>query len=215
MMLLRALAVAASLLLATAVIGHASHVGAALPRAELSALPMRVDGWSGHTAPPFEREVMEVLGADEYVHRVYRDPNHNPVSLYVGFYGAQSEGDTMHSPMNCLPGSGWQPVGRTERELTVRDAAGTVQRIVVNQLLIESAGQRQVVLYWYQSQGRVVASEYWSKVYTVIDAIRSNRSDGAIIRVISPVIVEPTAAAETAARFAEALFPQLSAVLPS
>lgn len=212
-MLLRSACIGLVLAIGAGVIARASASEPTHLQAQLTELPMLVSGWSGATGTPFESDILDVLGVDEYVNRTYRDGTQYPVSLYVGFYGSQSEGDTMHSPMNCLPGSGWQPVDRTYRDLQVQGPSGP-QTVRVNEILIENGGQRQVVLYWYQSQGRVVASEYWSKVFTVVNAIRTSRSDGAIVRVVAPVIDGQAQAADAAARFASAMFPHLFTLLP-
>jgi EpsI family protein len=91
--------------------------------------------------------------------------------------------------------------------------------VLVNDFVIEKGLDRQVVLYWYQSHGRVVASEYWGKIYTVVDAVRLNRSDGALVRLVVPIASatpEAQAKAEASAvAFAQALFPQLGRYLPS
>jgi EpsI family protein len=85
--------------------------------------------------------------------------------------------------------------------------------------VIQKGLDRQVVLYWYQSHGRVVASEYWSKIYLVLDSIRLNRSDAALVRVIAPVDeARPNAeidAERSAISFVQAMFPTLDAFLPS
>jgi EpsI family protein len=172
-----------------------------------------VGEWRGQPAGAFAQNIVAVLGVDEYVNRVYTSPTARPVGLYVGYYGGQRQGDTIHSPLNCLPGAGWQPVARERPRL---EAGGL--GIVVNRLVIEKGLERQVVLYWYQSHGRVVASEYWGKVYTVLDALRTGRTDAALVRIIAPVRGQGRAAeieaTETATRFAKALFPLLDRFVP-
>ena len=124
----------------------------------------------------------------------------------------------MHSPLNCLPGAGWIPDRRSPRStITALDGASkTTRAIVVNRVVIEKGLDRQMVLYWYQSHGRVIASEYWGKIYTVVDAVRYNRTDAALIRVITPLGDQSSeeAAEARAVRFVQALFPQLSRYLP-
>jgi EpsI family protein len=138
------------------------------------------------------------------------------VWLYVGFYGSQRQGDSIHSPLNCMPGSGWEPVRRTRRTLEVNDGpAGASRSIEINELLIQRGPEYQVVFYWYQSRGRVTSSEYWSKALALSDAIRLNRTDAAIVRVVAPVTGNPELARSQAASFVQALFPRLRALLPS
>jgi EpsI family protein len=184
-------------------------------RKPLAGLEQQIGPWSGRSAEPLTNEVLSVLGVDEYVSRTYFAPGEGPVSLYVGYYQSQREGDTIHSPMNCLPGAGWQPtqVGRTALTVATRD-----RPLEVNRILIEKGLGRQVVLYWYQSHGRVVASEYASKFYMVYDALQTNRSDAALVRIVSPVLnsdSDERAAERRAIAFAETLFPKLEQYLPS
>jgi EpsI family protein len=123
----------------------------------------------------------------------------------------------MHSPLNCLPGAGWIPTSKSALTIRALDGAQKAPRdIVVNRVVIERGLDRQLVLYWYQTHGRVIASEYWGKIYTVVDALRYNRTDAAMIRVMTPLNDQsPEQAAEArAVQFVQALFPQLSQYLP-
>jgi EpsI family protein len=194
---------------------HAMRPEELRPRQPLQTLANEIGRWTGRDAPKFSDDVLAVLGADDLLNRYYLSAREPAVSLYVGYYRSQREGDTIHSPMNCLPGAGWLPVSNDRASIAI---AGRDAPIVVNRFVIRKGADRQVVLYWYQSHGRVVASEYWSKAYMVYDAVRSHRSDAALIRVISPVLPseEGTAAAERrVTEFVQALFPHLEAHLPS
>ena len=194
---------------------HAMRPEAVPPREPLQALTNQVGRWKGREAPKFSDDVLAVLGADDLLNRYYLSAREPAVSLYVGYYRSQREGDTIHSPMNCLPGAGWLPIANDRAAIPI---PGRHAPIVVNRFVIRKGSERQVVLYWYQSHGRVVASEYWSKVYMVYDALRSHRSDAALVRVISPVLPseEGTAAAEQrVTEFVQALFPHLEVHLPS
>lgn len=185
------------------------------PRAPLTDMPSQLGVWTGQEAPPFADDVLATLGVDEYINRVYTRADGAAVALYVGYYGSQRQGDSIHSPLNCLPGAGWQEVSRTPLSVA---AAGTVGSATINRLIVEKGLDRQVVLYWYQSHGRIVASEYRSKAYLVLDAIRRNRSDAALVRVVSPVLTTDRAAADATDRaraFVTELFPQLERFLPS
>jgi EpsI family protein len=61
------------------------------------------------------------------------------------------------------------------------------ERVIVNQYVVENGLRRQFVLYWYQSHGRVIASEYRGKFYMVLDSLRLNRTDAALVRVSTPI----------------------------
>jgi EpsI family protein len=201
-----------------AVLARNARSEAVPPRESLAGFPMTLDAWQGQPLPDFDQKILDVLGVDEYVNRNYARAEGPSVSLYVGYYQSQRQGDTMHSPLNCLPGAGWLPARQGRSRLAVTDAQGQPQEIEVNDFVIEKGLDRQVVLYWYQSHGRVVASEYMGKIYTVVDAVRLNRTDGALVRLVSPVRgsgPEAERAAEQAARdFAAVLFTRLGRYLP-
>ena len=121
----------------------------------------------------------------------------------------------MHSPLNCLPGAGWEPTNRTRVPVPVPGyGANGARSAEINRLVIQKGIEKTLVLYWYQAHGRIVASEYWGKIYTVVDAIRLNRSDGSMVRVTVPIgSTDPAAeqAAERAAlEFVRTLLPVLS-----
>jgi EpsI family protein len=178
-------------------------------REPLSAFPQQLDGWRGQEGQPFDPETLRVLGADDYLNRVYQHSAHAPVGLYVGYYGAQREGTAIHSPQNCLPGSGWVPVSQSRTTLQVGE-----DRFPVNRYIVEKRGERQLVLYWFDGRGRRVASEYANKAYLLHDALRHGRTDGALVRVITPMDGGEAAAGAGAEAFARALVPQLARWLP-
>jgi EpsI family protein len=191
-------------------------------RTRFDVFPMQLGDWQGKQNPPLPPFILEALGVDDYLARAYFKPDRSSVGVYVGYYGSQRQGDTMHSPQNCLPGAGWEPVSNTMLTLSVPDGAGT-RAIAVNRYLIRKGLDRQLVLYWYQSRGRVVASEYWSKFYLIRDAVRMNRTDGALVRVIAPIASsgigenpeDEQRAERVATSFVQQLFPALRGYLPS
>ena len=215
--LIRPFVIALCLVLGAVVIGRTSKSELTPARESFSTFPMEIGDWRGESVPRFNQQILAVLGVDEYVTRTYYAPSGRAVGLYVGFYQSQRQGDTMHSPLNCLPGAGWEPVKKERVTIEVPTTTGT-RAIVVNRIVILKGLDKQVVLYWYQSHGRVVASEYWGKIYTVVDAIRLNRTDAAMVRVISPVTGSDAAAEQTAERltvdFTRAMFPLLGRYLP-
>ena len=180
--------------------------------APLAELPRAVGPWTESIDVPLDLSVRAVLGADDYVNRTYVNEAGQPVSLYIGYYASQRQGDTIHSPQNCLPGAGWQPIEGGPAPLDVESS-----RIVVNRYVIQKGIERQVVLYWYQGRGRVVANEFANRFWLMFDAAVRHRSNGALVRVAAPVRspVGPVAAADAAAAaFTRALFPRLATTLP-
>jgi EpsI family protein len=196
-------------------------LGAALPRAQapvapppLQQLPQEIAGWTSEEIP-IETALVAASKVDAYLSRVYR---HAPqedqgrpgeLGLYVGFYGTQRAGDSVHSPKNCLPGAGWQPV-RAGR-ITLPLAGGVA---VANLYVVENERQRFIVLYWYQSHGRIIASEYRAKLYTLRDALVLGRTDSTLVRITVPVATDEAAATRTAVTFATLLAPRLEQLLP-
>ncbi len=174
----------------------------------LSNVPETIAEWTG-VDQKIDPESLEVLGHGDFLSRIYtRDRQIPPVGLFIGFFASQRTGATMHSPKNCLPGAGW--AFESSDTVTLRDASGKLHR--VGEYIIADGDQRQFVIYWYQAHGRSVASEYMAKVYLVADAIRMNRSDGALVRVITPI--ESSGGIPTARVRAEAFAIHLLPALP-
>jgi EpsI family protein len=180
------------------------------PRAPLAMLPLQLGPWAGRDSDRFADDVLSVLGVDDYINRVYIAKGSRPIALYIGYYASQRQGDTIHSPQNCLPGAGWQIAASSVATLP---AAGG-ENVQVNQYLIQKGLDRQVVLYWYQGRGKIIASEYASKLWLMLDAARLHRTDGGLVRVIAPVTADPARAASDAAAFARLLLQRLSGYLP-
>jgi len=212
-MLGRALVMAASMIATSGFLASASRNEPVLPREPLDRLPLVLGDWQGAPAASFDDRILAVLGVDDYIHRIYIGQGHAAVGLYVGYYQTQREGDTVHSPLNCLPGAGWEPIERTRIALP---AAGTPESSppLINRFVIRKGLDKQIVLYWYQSHGRIIASEYWGKAYLALDALRLNRTDGGLVRIISPVTESEEQAQADALAFANAMFPLLDRFLP-
>jgi EpsI family protein len=174
----------------------------------LARFPLELGEWRGADARDLDPDVLKVLGADDYVNRLYQSGGHG-VGLYMAHYGNQGPGDSIHSPLHCLPGNGWRPLSHTRLSVQVADRAFPANRYVV-----EKQGQRQLVLYWFQGRGRVLASEYANKWYLLTDAVSLRRTDGALVRVITPVAPDERQAERTAVRFSTELYPHLARWLP-
>jgi EpsI family protein len=157
-------------------------------------------------------EELAANGASDYLLRAHLDgAGVEKFGLYVGYYAHQGEGKTIHSPRNCLPGGGWEPVSHTVVSMRVADRA-----VPVNRYIIAREGQQAVVYYWYQGRGRVAASEYRVKWDLLRDAALEARSEEALVRLVLPLTAEQDeAAADVLARDAVgALVPALFESLP-
>jgi EpsI family protein len=206
-------AMAALLVLGGAVVNFWAAAGEArAPRKALAEFPAELGGWrqTGRDVR-FDAATEAVLHADDYVSRDYAGEGGGTASLYVGYYLTQGSGATYHSPLNCLPGSGWT-LGEPST-VEVKPAGGRAP-FRANRFVIEHGPERMLMLYWYQGRGRAVASEYADKVYTVFDSIRLRRSDGAMVRVLVPFRGPEREAEETAVQFAAQVAPHLPAYVP-
>jgi EpsI family protein len=196
-----------------------------LPRKAFSELPLRLGNFEGRDREMDER-VLDLLKLTDYVMRVYvpTSPERSeagafegrtrqaaaPVWLYVGYYGSQRTGATYHSPKNCLPGGGW--VFKSSEPVT--GVLPGRPSDAVNRVVIERGFERQLILYWYQDRGRVIASEYAAKGYLILDATTRNRTDGALVRVTAPVVGSEEEAFQHAVAFVQQAFPALNEHLP-
>jgi EpsI family protein len=153
------------------------------PSEPLSQFPSSIGGWTG-SDQDITRETLDVLGSGDFLSRIYTGEQQTlPVSLFIGYFPTQRTGQTIHSPKHCLPGAGW--VFESSNYADLYDAAGKQYR--VGEYVIADSDAKQFVIYWYQAHGRSVASEYAAKIHMAADAIRMNRTDGALVRVITPI----------------------------
>jgi EpsI family protein len=179
----------------------------------LSGVPETIAGLDGRDVP-IDQEQLDVLGKGDFLSRVYGIEGRSaPVGLFIAYFASQRSGATMHSPKNCLPGSGWS--FESSQYVTMDDLNGKPHR--VGEYIIANGNNRQFVIYWYQAHGRSVASEYQAKAYLVSDAIRLNRTDGALIRVTTPIYAASgvAGAKDRAEGFAAELMPQLPRFIPN
>jgi len=196
-----------------------------LTRRPFAEFPHALEGWAGRDLEMDER-VLSLLNPSDHVMRAYLPPDSTaadgadlagrmrqsaaPVWLYVGYYGSQRRGASYHSPKNCLPGAGWQ----FESSVPVTGVIPGAPATAVNRVVIEKGFERQLLLYWYQDRGRVVASEYAAKGYLIWDAMTRNRTDGALVRVSTPVVAEEEEAYRHALAFVRVSWGPLARHLP-
>ncbi len=160
-------------------------------------------------------EELKVASPNAYLLRGYFIPGDTSIAhtftLYIGYYDHQTQGRTIHSPKNCLPGSGWEPLSsRTE---VLRTPEGPAP---VNRYLLQNHDERALVLYWYQGRGRVASNEYLVKWQLLRDAALRRRSDEALVRIIVPVVGgDEEAAWKLAAEQAQRVISELYQALPS
>jgi exosortase D (VPLPA-CTERM-specific) len=204
---------AAALMLITGV-GLAQRPPQVVPQpGPLSQLPLQLGNWVG-TDDPIDDETREILGPGEFLQREYDDSAQRQpsIGLFVAYFPTQEMGDTIHSPNHCLPGAGWVPTRREVIHLSMPGGSS----FPVNRYVVSKAGDRQLVLYWFQAHGREVASEYAAKYYLIADSIRLHRSDGALVRLMTPMLKgeSPDAAQSRVMQLGTQLLPLLDNSIP-
>lgn len=205
--------VAALLIAGTAVLMQARARSEVFPpHLPLKQFPEQVGGWTG-TDVPIDKDVLEILGPGDFLLRIYQNQQKSPyIDLFIAYFRSQRAGDTIHSPQHCLPGSGWAPVENQRITLTMPGH----EPFPANRYLIAKGDSRQLVLYWFWAHDRGVASEYWAKFYLVADSIKMNRSDGALVRITTPMYPGETAEAaqQRILPFASDVTPLLNSYIP-
>jgi EpsI family protein len=185
-----------------------SYLGEAhVERKELNTFPQTIGVWQKTGNDQIlDDATLKVLRASDYLVRDFRKQDGPVANLYVGYYATQRSGASYHSPLNCLPGSGWTLSDPGTATISLPDGSS----FAANKYVIQSGDYKSLMIYWYQGRGRNVASEYWGKVYTVFDSVRLRRSNGAMVRVTVPIGNSEADAEKAAIEFASAA----SAVLP-
>jgi len=180
----RALA-AAALIVGAGAFAQAARGAAPPPQPHLTALPLHIGEWSGRDAAPLDEESERALAADAYLNRTYATSPAAAapeVGLYVAYYAQQRPGVSIHSPLHCLPGTGWEPL-----EIGTTEVAGAGGATSLRRMVVRKNRDRAVVLYAYAVHGRLIASELTSKIWLVADSVRLHRSDAALVRIVVPI----------------------------
>jgi EpsI family protein len=180
---------------------------------QLDGFPKQIGAWRMVQQGVMEPEVKDILRADDYITREYAVSPQKEANLFVAFFKSQRAGQTPHSPKNCLPGSGWVWTIADTIPVTVPGRAAPIE---INRYLVSRGEDRSMVLYWYQSRDRVVASEYQAAAFVAWDAIRYNRTDTSLVRVVVPVMNgKDDVATQTGVEFIQAFFATLRQFFPA
>jgi EpsI family protein len=167
----------------TASLAHAARDRGPQQHAELDALPLQLSRWTGRKSAPLDEDTVRILGADAYLERSYATASGPPVDFYIAYYDRQRPGASIHSPLHCLPGTGWEPIDVSTVSLAQADGStGQVRQLVVRKNM-----ERAIVFYWYAVHGRMIASEVLSKAWLLHDGVRFQRSDAALVRIVVPI----------------------------
>ncbi|VAW74833.1 Eight transmembrane protein EpsH / EpsI protein [hydrothermal vent metagenome] len=177
-------------------------------RTDFSRFPLKIGDWKG-MPNRMEQIYLDVLKLDDYIIADYADSFQNKVNFYVAYYGSQRKGESAHSPRTCLPGGGWQIASLTEK--TVETGLKNDVPLKVNRVVIKKGESAQLVYYWFQGRNRVIANEYMVKWFLFWDALKKNRTDGALVRVTT--LVRPGENIQDADRRVSDFVGEVSAVL--
>lgn len=204
--------VSTALLLAALLVLQLRSSGEAVPiRKPLDYFPAALGRWQGRLDTALEPRIVNELRVSDYLMRRYVHDSGQSLWLYIGYWATQRKGADFHSPKNCLPAGGWEPV---EASRITIDLPAPYPAIRVNRYVIQKERSIQVVLYWYQTHGTAIASEVDAKVELVRSAITRNRTDGALVRVSSLVAGSPQETTEQLVEYVRRLYPLLPEFLP-
>jgi EpsI family protein len=186
---------------------NAARGESAISSAPLTNFPATIGPWKLLSQGVIEQEELDFLKADDTLTRMYGSPE-GVANLFIAYFKTQRRGQSPHSPKNCLPGAGWQPSSSGTEDVVVGN-----ETIHINRYLVSKGDTQSLVLYWYQSHGRVIADEFKAKFYLIEDSIREHRSDTALVRVVVPY---PQKGIEDkiGTDFVKAFYPAVAGYLP-
>ncbi len=181
-------------------------------RERLVGLPGEFVGWRNNLQQ-VDSSVVEVLGADDFIITDLISPSAEKFNLYIAYLDMQRHGHSWHSPRQCIPGGGWQITNHDIIPATTADGG----QHFINRIIIENRGARQLLYYWYDQRGRKTANEFVMKALVVVDAVRIRRTDGAMIRIMTPIARNESIAVADARLlgFMHELEPKLPAYIPA
>lgn len=187
------------------------------PNKPFQTFPREIGEWTGKERF-LSDNIEDVVGVDDYFLCDYRNPEGRQINLYIGFYQSQREGDLIHSPKNCMPGAGWNITRTSLETLDIPDTDFenlSVRKMKAIKLIVKKGPQKQIMLYWFQSRGRIISSEYMQKVWLVIDSVTRRRTDGSFVRLVAPISDNEALTLEHVKDFARELAPILREYIPA
>ena len=175
--------------------------------------PTTLDDWRGRPST-LDRRTENYLAVTDYILSDYAKSDGRWVNLYVAYYASQRTGASPHSPAVCIPGGGWQITNLERTEYRSPDSGISFP---LNRAVIARGSDKQLVYYWFEERGMKIANEYWSKLYLLRDALLENRTDGALVRLTTPIYSGETEADadKRLQDFTRIAVPNLDPYLPS
>jgi exosortase D (VPLPA-CTERM-specific) len=189
------------------------RVEAVQPRESFFAFPNQIETWTGRRSV-MEQVYLDALKLDDYIMADYVRAGREAVNFYVAWYNSQRAGQSAHSPRSCLPGGGWRMTQISQIDVPQVQVGGHALR--ANRVQIELGNRKQLVYYWFQQRGRVITNEYLVKWYLFVDSLTKRRTDGALVRLVTPLAIGESAesADQRLAEFASKVAPRLERYIP-
>lgn len=201
-----------ALLVGTLLILQVRSRGEAVPaRKALESFPNAVEQWQGRGDIVIGTDVLALLKPKDYLIRRFQDSKGRDLWLFIAYWDTQRKGAQPHSPKNCLPGAGWEPLEASRLNVPL---PAPLAPIIVNRYLLQKDDAQQLVLYWYQAQGKPVAGEVAAKVEMIRNSILHRRTDGALVRISGPIYGNAQQTTEHMVKYIQALYPALQGYLP-
>jgi EpsI family protein len=177
----------------------------------LASFPSSVGGWESRGGVLLEADVLNLLKPTDYVMQRYQDSAGRNLWLYIGYWDSKRKGAQVHSPRDCLPANGWEPLEASRVTIPLAQPIGA---ITVNRYLVQKGRELQIVYYWYQSQGKAIAGDIAVRVDIVRNGILRHRTDSALVRVSGPVYASVEESANRLVNYIQAMYPFLGEYLP-
>lgn len=196
-------------------VGIAGSRPEAIPeRAKLATFPLLLGEWRGADVPVNKIEVDSLQATDTLSVAFARPGDRVPVVMWISYYDSQRSGRSVHSPAACLPGGGWAV--ESLNLFTVPEVRADGGGLTVNRGVVTMGNDQLLVYYWFPQRGRMLTNEYLVKWYIFWDSMTSGRSDGALVRLSTPVDhTETLEAAEARLQaFLRTIDPKLAYYLP-
>jgi len=204
--------VAVAVLLLTFGLSHGIDFRQKIPISKpFSQFPMEIGEWQG-TKEDMEQQFLDVLKFSDYIVVNYKNEQGKAVNFYIAYYQDQRKGESIHSPETCLPAGGWEFINAGTKTISFQNG----KAITINKAFIEKSGERQLTYYWFPMRGRVLTKLYQIKLYTFWDSLTRQRTDGALVRIITPVNPgeQLDNAEERLKAFTEQILPVLDEYIP-
>lgn len=198
------------LLLGLTALFMSTHENVAVPVSQpLTGIPTQLDGWNMTGQSRFSSNVLANLKPSDYLYRTYKDLAGNKAAIYLGYHNGGPDSGPIHSPKHCLPGSGWFELSQVQRTIQTANT-----EVPVVEAVYQKGDQKEMFLYFFQVQGKILTDEYSLKLAEIVNSIFYKRRDSAFIRISVTFQGEASEAAKVADHLLVNIYPHIAATLP-